>query len=336
MRILVTGGAGYIGSKVCHDLLNKNHKVFVIDNLSTGHKKLIPKKAIFFFGDILNKKRVISIIKNNNINAVMHLAASLSVEESERKPKKYFSNNVIGTKKLLQACSLCNIKYFIFSSTCAVYGNINKRLKENHATNPKSVYAKTKLQGELLIKDFAKKNNFYYAILRYFNVAGADLKNNIGCINQNNQLIKNLCLCIKNKNYKLKIYGNSYKTKDGTCVRDYIHLNDISKIHILSLNNLKKLKKSFLINCGYGFGYSVLDIIKKFEKITKIKILKIFCKNRPGDISSAVNDPSTMRKQLKINFNKKALEQIIGSAIKWESKNMHDKKDLLRLKQQHS
>ena len=325
MRILVTGGAGYIGSKVCHDLLNKNHKVFIIDNLSTGHKKLVPKKANFFYGDILNKKKVISIIKKNNINVVMHFAASLSVEESEKKPKKYYNNNVIGTKKLLQACSLCNIKYFIFSSTCAVYGDINKRFKESHATNPKSVYAKTKLQGELLIKDFAKKNNFYYAILRYFNVAGADLKNNIGCINQNNQLIKNLCLSIKNKNYKLKIYGNKHKTKDGTCVRDYIHLNDISKIHIFSLKNLKKLKKSFLINCGYGFGYSVLDIIKKFEKILKIKILKIFCKKRPGDISSAVNDPSTMRRKLKINFNKNALEQIIRSAIKWESKNNFSK-----------
>lgn len=321
MRILVTGGAGYIGSKVCHDLLNKNHKVFVIDNLSTGYKKLIPKKAKFFFGDILNKKRVIRIIKKNNINAVMHLAASLSVEESERKPKKYFSNNVIGTKKLLQACSLCNIKYFIFSSTCAVYGNVNKRLKENHAKNPKSVYAKTKLQGELLIKDFAKKNNFFYAILRYFNVAGADLKNNIGCINHNNQLIKNLCLSIKSKDYKLKIYGKRYKTKDGTCVRDYIHLNDISKIHLLSLNNLKKTKKSFMINCGYGVGYSVLDIIKKFENILKIKIIKIYSKKRKGDVPFAVNNTSSMYKKLKFQFKKNSLERIIRSALKWELKN---------------
>ncbi len=321
MKILVTGGAGYIGSKICHDLLSKNHNVFIIDNLSTGFKKLIPKKANFFFGNILEKKKVINIIKKNNIDVVMHLAASLSVEESEKKPKKYFINNVLGTKKLLEACAFCNIKYFIFSSTCAVYGNVNKKIRENHIVKPKSIYAKTKLQGELLVKNYAKKHKFYYAILRYFNVAGADLKNNIGCINQNNQLIKNLCLCIKKIDYKLKIYGNKYKTKDGTCIRDYIHLNDISKIHILSLKNLIKLKKSFLINCGYGNGYSVLDIVNKFEKILNIKIKKIYCKKRPGDIPSAVNDPTAMRKKLKLNFRKNALEQIVRSAIKWESKN---------------
>lgn len=321
MRILVTGGAGYIGSKICHDLLLKKHKVFIIDNLSTGYKKLIPKKAKFFFGNILNKKKIISIIKKNNINAVMHLAASLSVEESEKKPKKYYINNVFGTQKLLEACSFCNVKYFIFSSTCAVYGNVNKRIRENHTTNPKSIYAKTKLKGEFLIKNFAKKYKFYYAILRYFNVAGADLKNNIGCINKNNQLIKNLCLCIKNKYYNLRIYGKKYKTKDGTCIRDYIHLNDISKIHILSLKNLKKLKKSFLINCGYGHGYSVLDIINRFENILKIKIKRIYCKKRTGDIPLAVNDPTTMRKKLKLNFKKNVLDQIIRSAIKWELSN---------------
>lgn len=331
MKILVTGGAGYIGSKICHDLLAKNHEVFIIDNLSTGHKRLVPKKAKFFFGNISNKKKVISILKKNNVKTIIHLAASLSVEESEKKPKKYFINNVLGTKKLLEACSLCNIKYFIFSSTCAVYGHVNKKIKENHIAKPESIYAKTKLQGELLIKDYAKKYKFYYAILRYFNVAGADLKNNVGCINKNNQLIKNLCLCVKNKDYKLKIYGNRYKTKDGTCVRDYIHLNDISKIHILSLKNLRKLKKSFLINCGYGFGYSVLDIVKKFENIFKIKILKIYSKPRIGDVPLAVNDPSTMHKKLKFNFNKNALEQIIKSSIKWEFKNNFTKKKSILL-----
>ena len=320
MRILVTGGAGYIGSKICYDLLAKKNKVYIFDNLSTGYKKLIPKKATFFYGSILNKKKIISIIKKNNINVVMHLAASLSVEESEKKPKKYYINNVLGTKKLLEACTFCNIKYFIFSSTCAVYGHSDKKLKENDPAKPNSVYAKTKLKCELLIKDFAKKNDFYYAILRYFNVAGADLRNNIGCINVNNQLIKNLCLCFKNKDYKIKIYGNRYKTKDGTCVRDYIHLNDISKIHLLSLNNLKKTQKSFLINCGYGFGYSVLDIVEKFEEISKIKLKKIYSKKRQGDIPFAVNNSSFMYKKFKFNYKINSLERIIRSALKWELK----------------
>jgi UDP-glucose 4-epimerase len=320
-KILVTGGAGYIGSKVSHDLLKEGHKVFIVDNLSTGYKNLIPKKAKFFFCNILNKKKIINIIKKNNIKIVMHFAASLSVEESEKKPKKYYKNNVLGTKKILEASSQCNIKYFVFSSTCSVYGDVKNKVNENHRLKPISIYAKTKLESELLIKKFSIKYNFHYSILRYFNVAGADLKNNIGCINNNGQLFKNLCLSIKNKNYKIKIFGKNYNTKDGTCVRDYIHLNDISKIHYLALKSLKKNKKSFIINCGYGKGYSVSEIVDSFEKYIKIKIKKIYEKRRVGDISTVISDVKNMKKILNFKPSKKPLKKIISSALSWELKS---------------
>lgn len=320
-KILVTGGAGYIGSKVSHDLLKKGHEVFIIDNLSTGYKSLIPKKANFFLCNILDKQKIINIIKKNNINVVMHFAASLSVEESEKKPKKYFKNNVLGTQKILEASIFCNIKYFIFSSTCSVYGDVKEKVDENQTLEPKSIYAKTKLRSELLIKKLSAKNNFYYSILRYFNVAGADLKNNIGCINNNGQLFKNLCMSIKNKNYKIKIYGKDYDTKDGTCVRDYIHLNDISQIHCLALKSLKKNKKSFTINCGYGKGYSVLEIIESFEKYIKKKFKKIFRKRRAGDIAMVIADVKQMNKIINFRLKKEILKKIISSSVDWELKN---------------
>ena len=317
-KILVTGGAGYIGSKVSHDLLKYGHKVFIVDNLTTGHKKLIPKKAKFFFCNILNKKKIINIIKKNDIKIVMHFAASLSVEESEKKPKKYYKNNVLGTKKILEASSQCNIKYFVFSSTCSVYGDVKKKVDENQRLKPISIYAKTKLQSELLIKKFSIKHNFYYSILRYFNVAGADLKNNIGCINNNGQLFKNLCLSIKKRNYKIKIFGKNYNTKDGTCVRDYIHLNDISKIHYLALKILKKNKKSFTINCGYGKGYSVSEIVDSFEQYIKKKFKRIYKKPREGDIATIISDIKKMKKILNFKPSKNPLKKIISSALSWE------------------
>jgi UDP-glucose 4-epimerase len=320
-KILVTGGAGYIGSKVSNDLIKLGHKVFIVDNLSTGYKKLIPKKAKFFFCDILNKNKITNIIKKNNIKVVMHFAASLSVEESQKNPTKYYKNNVLGTKKILEAISFCGIKYFVFSSTCSVYGDVKKKVNERQIPRPKSIYAKTKLKSELLIKKYSNKYNFYYSILRYFNVAGADLKNNIGCINSNGQLFKNLCLSIKDKNYKINIYGKDYETKDGTCVRDYIHLNDISKIHYLALKRLKKDKKSFIINCGYGKGYSVSEIVNNFEKYIKKKIHRIFEKRRGGDIAMIISDVSKMKKILNFKPIKKPLKKIIISALNWELKN---------------
>ena len=319
-NILVTGGAGYIGSHVVERLVNLNKKVFIIDNLSTGHKKLINKKAKFFFCDIKNFEKVRKIIKNNKIQSVIHLAASLSVGESQIKPKKYYENNVLGTKNILKACRLNNVKNFVFSSTCAVYKDGVSLVKENSILKPKSVYGSTKLSCEKLIVSKLKDKKINYTILRFFNVAGASVSGKIGQLSKGDQLFKNLSIAVKKKKPKINIYGNNYDTKDGTCVRDYIHVSDISHIHILALKTIKKLKKSFILNCGYGKGISVLDAVKEFEKQIKKKIKIQYKKRRKGDMKKIIADNNKIKKLLKWKPNKNSLPKIVRSCIKWERK----------------
>jgi len=318
-KILVTGGAGYIGSKIVADLIKQNYQVYIIDNLSTGHKSLLNKKAVFIKSNIGNTKLVKNFIKFNQIKSVIHCAASLNVEESEKNPKKYYLNNYINTKKLLESCIKNGLENFIFSSTCAVYGNVSGKISETIKPKPISIYGKTKLECEKIIQTYAKKFKFNYGILRYFNVAGSDMKNKIGCINKNNQLIKNLSiLAMNNKNFFF-INGNDYNTKDGTCIRDYIHLEDLSKIHCKLLKIINNRKKSFLLNCGYGQGFSVMEIADLFEKFCKITLKKIFLPRRKGDIEKIFADTKKIDKILKLKFVKKdKLKKIIQSSIAWE------------------
>jgi UDP-glucose 4-epimerase len=209
-KILVTGGAGYIGSKISYDLTDLGYNVFIIDNLSTGHKFLVNKKATFYHGDVLDFKLVDKIISKNKIDKIIHLAASLSVEESQSNPLKYYQNNVEGTRTLLQAAVKNNLKEIIFSSTCAVYGDVkNNKVKETDFCEPKSYYGKTKLLAELLIKNYSEKYNFSYACLRYFNVVGSDEKLRTGLINKNGQLFKNLSINLMKKNPYLEVYGKN-------------------------------------------------------------------------------------------------------------------------------
>jgi UDP-glucose 4-epimerase len=318
-KVLVTGGAGYIGSKIATDLLKKKYKIYIIDNLSTGHAILINSRATFLKCNIGDKKKVNAFIKKNKITSVIHCAASLDVNESERSPRKYFINNFINTKKLLEVCVANNLKNFIFSSTCAVYGNVSGKVRENINPKPVSVYGKTKLKCENIIKIFSVKYNFNYGILRYFNVAGSDMRNKIGCINKNNQLVKNISLSVANNENKASIFGNNYRTKDGTCIRDYIHLEDISKIHSKLLKIISTKNTSYLLNCGYGVGYSVLEIISNFEKFLKVKLKKIFLPRRKGDVVNVISSTTKMEKILKIKFNMKdKLKKIIISSVEWE------------------
>ena len=318
-KILVTGGAGYIGSKIVTDLLKKKYKVFIIDNLSTGHKFLINKEAKFLKCNIANKKKVDTFLKKNKIQSIIHCAASLDIEESERNPKKYYINNYVNTKKFLEICIKNNLKNFIFSSTCAVYGNVSGKISETCIPKPISVYGKTKYKCELVIKNFAKKYEFNYGILRYFNVAGSDIKNKIGCVNKNNQLIKNLSISVYNKINSIFVYGADYSTKDGTCIRDYIFLEDLSKIHCKLIEIISNKKKSFTINCGYGKGFSVLEIINNFEKIYNIKIKIFFLKRRVGDIDQIYSNTNKLNKILNLKFQKtNRLKKIITTSVKWE------------------
>jgi len=321
MNILVTGGAGYIGSHVIELLVkNKTNKVIVLDNLSTGYKILINKKSKFFKGDINNQKLIKKLINKFNIDTIIHLAASLNVSEAQKNKKKYYKNNITGTNNLLLSCKNTTVKNIIFSSSCSIYGNIKGSVNERKKPNPQGYYAFTKFKGEELVKKYASKFNYNFGILRYFNVAGASPTRRIGEIETSHgHLIKNIAIQSMNKKPQLNIYGNNYNTKDGTCVRDYIHVTDLADIHIKSIKYLKENKKSFTLNCGYGKGYSVLQIANKFKKIKKNTKIN-FMERRPGDIAQVYSDTKKFKKLLKWKPRHNNIDKIIKSAINWEKK----------------
>lgn len=316
-NILVTGAAGYIGSKVAYDLIDSGFNVISIDNLSNGYKKLVPKRSIFFKKDLTNFKGLEKIFKKYHFDAIYHFAAKKKVDESQKFPLKYFNSNVIGTKNLLDLSIKYKVHNFIFSSTCAVYGNTLKtKVSEKEPCLPESYYGYTKLISENTIVEYKKKYNFNYAILRYFNVVGADYKLRTGEIKQGS-LFKSICNSIKTKR-KFSIYGTNYKTQDGTCIRDYIDINDLSNLHLIAHEYINKNKKSILFNCGYNMPVSVLNVIKNFEIILKNKIQKIAICRRAGDIEKIFSDNKLQRKlfpKFKKNFN---LKNSIKNTLEWE------------------
>ena len=317
-NILVTGGAGYIGSHVCEVLIKNKKNVFIVDDLSTGFKKLINKNCTFFNCNILDKKKIKKIIYNNNIDSIIHLAAALSVGESQKKPKKYLKINVKGTKNILDAIRGSKIKNIIFSSTCAVYRDGLSKVNEKSELKPKSIYGKTKLKGEKLIRSFCKKHKLNYGILRFFNVAGASLGGKIGQISRGDQLFKNLSVEINKKKPNFKIYGNNYKTPDGTCVRDYIHVSDIADIHLKTLMKLGKLNKSVILNCGYSKGVSVKEVVNEFKKYSKKKIILKFLSKRKGDMERITANTAKLKKFLNWRPKYNNLKLIVKSCINWE------------------
>jgi UDP-glucose 4-epimerase len=325
-NILVVGGAGYIGSHVVEQLVRERNNIFILDNLSTGHKKLINKKAFFLKGDIKNINLLNKIFINYDFQTIIHLAAHLNVSEAEKNKTKYYKNNIVGTKNLILASKNSNIKNFIFSSSCSIYGNINGSVSERKKPNPEGYYAYTKYKGEELVKKYSIKHNYKYGIFRYFNVAGASASGEIGEIETSHgHLIKNIAVQSLRKNAKINIYGNNYPTKDGTCVRDYIHVSDLADIHIKGIDYLNKNKKSFILNCGYGKGYSVLEIVKIFKKIKKNLIIN-YQKRRPGDISKVYSNTKKFNKLIKWKAKRNDINKIINSAIKFEKKLSFNKK----------
>ena len=319
-NILVTGGAGYIGSHIVELLIKTKSNIIIIDNLVTGHKKLLNKKAKFIKVDIKNKTLITKIINNYEISSIIHLAGSLNVSEAEKNKKKYYKNNVEGTLNLIKACKNSFVKNIIFSSSCSVYGNVKGSVNEKMKPSPQSYYALTKYKAEEIIKKFSKKYNYKYGILRYFNVAGASPSGKIGEIETSHgHLIKNIAIQSLKKKPVINIYGNDYKTKDGTCVRDYIHVSDLATIHIMALKYINKNSKSLILNCGYGKPYSVLDIANIF-KIKKKNTQIRFKKRRPGDIAEVYSNTKKINKILKLKVKYDNLENILDSAYKWEKK----------------
>ena len=320
MNYLITGGAGYIGSCVSQFLIDKGHTVIIIDNLSTGLKKNIPKKAKLFKFNIQDTNKLNMLFDKNKIDIVMHFAAYINNEESIKRPKKYFQNNYLNGKKFFSSCIKNGIKKIIYSSTAAVYGNKNKKASESDSLNPMSPYPRTKLKLERYLEKNKKKISCI--ILRYFNVAGADNKLRCGFnIKKGYNLILNLCKAAVKKE-KLKINGVDYKTKDGTTIRDFIHVSDLAEIHYKVSKFVNNKKIFFILNCGYGFGFSVLEIIKEFGNVTKKKINYIVGKRRKGDIIISIANPKKLKKLINWKPKYQSLNLLVKSSLKWYKKSL--------------
>jgi len=326
--VLLTGGAGYIGSNVANFLLDKGFKVTIIDNLITGKKSLVPKKAKLFICDIANQKKVSQIIKVNNFDTVMHFAGLVKVDESIKYPKKYNDFNYKKGKVFLNTCFKNNLKNIIFSSTASVYGNTgHKKVYENNKLKPLNPYAKSKYKLENYLIKNSKSNNFKYIILRYFNVAGADKKLRTGLISKSStNLIKVICEVAVGKRKKLKINGNDYSTKDGTPVRDFIHVSDLAEIHYLTAKYLIKNNKSRIFNCGYGKGYSVLEVVNNMNSIVKKKIPIIIGNRRKKDIEISISSNKKFHKFIKWKPKFNNLKYILRTSFEWEKKLKYIKK----------
>ena len=319
-NILITGGAGYIGSHIAEILVKKKKKIFIIDNLTTGHKKLINKKAKFFKLDILKTIKLNKIIIKYNVDSVIHLAANLIIGEGEKKPKLYFKNNVIGTKSVLEAIKGTKVKNFLFSSTAAIYKDGIYRVKESSKIKPKSVYGNTKVKAEKLIKNYCKRFKINYGILRYFNIAGASPSGKIGLLNKSDNLFKNFSHQIMKKKPILKIYGTDYKTKDGSCIRDIIHVCDIAEIHLKVLEKINQLNVSKILNCGYNKGVSVLEVAKEFKKQSSTNIKIIETKRRKKDIVKIIASNKKLKNFIDWKPKYNNLNLIVKSCLNWEKK----------------
>lgn len=318
-NILVTGGAGYIGTTLSNFLIKKKKKVFVIDNLSTGSTKFLHKEVNFFNLDLCRTNEVKAIIRNNSIDTVFHLASKKSITESKKKPKFYKKEIFINTKNLYKICIKSNVKNFIFSSTAAVYGKKASGLfYENDKCIPISVYGNYKFKSEnFLKKNSEKRRKIKITIFRFFNVVGS--YNQIsGQINFNDQsLFSNLCLAIKKKKI-FHIFGNQFNTPDGTCLRDFIHITDLCRL-MFDCVAKKKMRKSFNIyNLGYKRKNSVLDVIKSFQKISGKKIKYTFKRARSDEVFSAIASNCKIKKILpNFVFKFRTLNQMVKSHYKW-------------------
>ena len=288
--------------------------------MSTGHRRLINKKAKFYKVDILKNEKIKDIIIKNKIDSVVHLAANLIIGEGEKYPKKYFKNNVLGTKNLLAACKNTTIKNFVFSSTAAVYKDGQYKVDEKSVIKPKSVYGKTKIKAEKIIKQFCRRNKINYCILRYFNIAGSSSSGKIGLINKSDHLFKNFSREIIKKKPILKIYGNDYDTKDGSCIRDFIHVSDIAEIHYKVLEKINKLNNSKILNCGYNRGISVLEVAKAFKKQSSKKVEILISKRRKGDLVKIIASNNMLKKFIKWKPKFNNLNTIVKSCINWEKR----------------
>jgi len=318
--ILVTGGAGYIGSHMTHALLDRGDRVVVLDNLSTGLRSLVSPAATFVEGDIGDAILVRRILRTEGVEAVVHFAGSAVVPESVENPLKYYTNNTAKSCALLGACMTEGVDRFIFSSTAAVYGMGDGRpAREDGQTQPINPYGRSKLVTEWALWDAAQAHGLRFVALRYFNVAGADPAGRCGqSTPRATHLIKRACQVASDPSQMLDIFGTDFPTADGTGVRDYIHVSDLIAAHILALDYLANGGVSQVLNCGYGKGFSVRQVIDTVSAVAGCKIGTRLAPRRPGDPAELVADASRIRRELGWTPQHDSLEEIVLTALAWE------------------
>jgi UDP-glucose-4-epimerase GalE len=315
MIVLVVGGAGYIGSHAARVLRRQGHEVVIYDNLSTGHA-FLAQEFDLVQGDIADSARLSAAMRR--ADAVMHFAAHASVAESVENPRKYFRNNVEGGLTLLNTCLDCGVQRFIFSSTCAVYGVPSKvPISEDNPRQPVNPYGVSKLFFERALEDYDRAYGLRFASLRYFNAAGADESGEIGELHDpETHLIPSALLAVKGKRAELELFGTDYPTPDGTCIRDYIHVNDLAEAHVLALKYLADGGDSVALNLGTGHGYSVKEVLDKVEEVTGREVPKRVAARRAGDPPALVADPRRAEHLLRWKATR-SLDGIVSTAWKW-------------------
>lgn len=321
MRLLVLGGAGYIGSHTAVELLDRGHEVVIADNLITGYKQAVPKEAVFYQGDIRDYEFLNNLFKTEKIDAVIHFAAFSLVGESVTNPLKYYENNLYGTKVLLQAMIDNNVDKIVFSSTAATYGEPeNIPILESDRTCPTNPYGETKLAMEKMMKWSANAYQLRYVSLRYFNACGAHKSGKLGeAHNPESHLIPLVFQVPNGKRESVSIYGTDYDTPDGTCIRDYIHVTDLAEAHILAVEYLMKGGESNVFNLGNGVGYSVREVIETARKVTGHPIPAVEIPRRAGDPARLVASGEKAKTVLGWEPKITSLEDIIRSAWVWHS-----------------
>jgi UDP-glucose 4-epimerase len=322
MTILVTGGAGYIGSHMVHELTDSGESVVVLDNLSTGFRFLLPSTVPVLVGNTGDQELVVEIIQKHRVESIIHFAASIVVPESMTDPLGYYRNNTVNTALLLQAAVAGGVKHFIFSSTAGVYGNPESSpVKESAATNPISPYGMSKLMSEIILHDTARAHGLRFVALRYFNVAGADPKGRTGqSTPQATHLIKVACETILGRRDKMSVFGTDYPTPDGTCIRDYIHVTDLARAHSAALGYLRRGGANATFNCGYGHGYSVLEVLEAARRVSGRDFPVEYAGRRAGDPAALVADVSRIHAALEWRPMFDNLDTIVTHALAWERK----------------
>ncbi|MGO1502199.1 MAG: UDP-glucose 4-epimerase GalE [Marinobacter sp.] len=320
MKVLVTGGAGYIGSHVVRQLAEAGHDIVVFDNLSTGYPWAVTAGELVV-GDLANEAEIEQVFSNHAFEAVLHFAANIVVPESVTNPLKYYSNNTRNTLNLLKAIDKHKVPYMVFSSTAAVYGMPDQTvLTEDLPLAPINPYGASKMMSEQMIMDLAAASDLNYVVLRYFNVAGANPDGLLGqSTPEATHLIKVACECVTGQREGMSVFGTDYETRDGTCVRDYIHVEDLASAHVMALDYMARGGESKVMNCGYGRGFTVQEVIDVVHRQSGVDFPVAKAGRRAGDPGALMADNTLIKETLGWQPAYDDLDTIVGTALAWEA-----------------